>query len=363
MLALSLMSAPITGATLILGRTGSSASAPNGANGAIAHLSRFSLAKAVGQLVIGTYSGTTPDRAFLRAVRAGHLGGVILMGDNTSGGVRSVRRATVKLQRAARAGGNPGLLIMTDQEGGEVKRLSGPPWYSAAQMHDPRLAHTQGVATGRLLKRAGVNMDLAPVADVIRVNGFIAQEYRSFGSRPKDVAAAACAFAKGLASQGIAYTLKHFPGLGSAIPNTDARPVHVSESSRALTADAAAYRRCGDGALAAVMISNASYAHLTRWTPAVLSPKIYRRVLPGYGVSALTISDSFEAGAIAGLRTPARRALNAGLDMVMYPGTESVSLYSYAALLRDARSGTLHRSRAMAAAARVLQLKRALGVG
>lgn len=379
-LAVGLAIAPPSGATVILGystsspglvRTGSGLTGPslrltpggvNGPRAATAHAARLSLARDVGQLVIGTYPGVVPPRSFLQAVRAGHLGGVILMGTNTSGGVRSVHAATVKLQRAARAGGNPGLLIMTDQEGGEVKRLSGPPKFSAAEMHQPRRAHTQGVATGRLLRRAGVNMDLAPVADVIRTNGFIAREHRSFGRRPKIVAAAACAFARGLASQGVAYTLKHFPGLGAAKASTDTQPVTIFESRRKLAADAAPYRKCGHGALAAVMVSSASYRHLTRRTPAVLARKIYRRILPGYNVTALTIGDSFETGAITGLRTPARRAINAGLDMVMYPNTESTGLYSYSQLLADARRGTLHRSRVRAAAARVLQLKRTLGL-
>lgn len=339
--------------------TGARASA---SSGPVAHAAGMSLARAVGQLVVGTYAGQVPPASILRAVRRGHLGGVILMGDNTSGGLLSVRRATHKLQRAARKGGHAGLLIMTDQEGGEVKRLVGPPWYSASQMQRPARAHHQGVATGKLLRSVGINMDLAPVADVVRTDGFIAQEHRSFGRHPKAVAKAACAFAHGLASEGVAYTLKHFPGLGDAVASTDTQSVTITESNRRLRADAAPYRRCGAGTLASVMVSSASYLHLTRHTPAVLSGKIYHRILPGYGVTALTISDSFESGAISGLRTPARRSLNAGLDMVMYPGTEGASRYAYSVLLADARAGTLHRTRVRAAAARVLALKRALGI-
>jgi beta-N-acetylhexosaminidase len=323
-----------------------------------------SLARQVGQLLIGTYHGATPPASLLAAIQQGRIGAVILMGSNTSGGVRSIRAATARMQAAASQGGNAGLLIMTDQEGGAVKRLAGPPNSAAIDMADPGAAYAQGAATGDLLRSAGINIDLAPVADVIRAKGFIEQEGRSFGSSPAVVAGAACRFAAGLAATGVAYTLKHFPGLGDAVATTDTRPVSVSESATDIHADGAAYRRCGHGALALVMISSASYTHLTGSVPAVLDPKIYSQVLPSDRVSALPISDSFEGGAIRALsgRAPARTAINAGLDMVMYSANESDALGAYTTLLADARAGTLSRARVQAAAARVLALKQRLGL-
>lgn len=325
---------------------------------------RLSLARQVGQLIIASYRGQTPPASLLRAIRLGHVGAVILMGDNTAGGVRAVRTATARMQAAARLGGNAGLLIMTDQEGGTVKRLAGPPNYAAIDMANPATAYAQGRATGALLKSAGVNVDLAPVADVIRVRGFIEREGRSFGASPAVVANAACKFAAGLAGVGVGYTLKHFPGLGDAVATTDTQAVSVKEPAAQLQADGAAYRRCGHGRLALVMISSASYSHLTGSLPAVLDPKIYAQVLRQDGVTALPISDDFESGAIAAFATrgPAKTAINAGLDMVMYADSESVALSAYSALLGDARAGALSRSRVRAACTRVLQLKAQLGL-
>jgi beta-N-acetylhexosaminidase len=317
----------------------------------------------VGQLIIATYAGTSPPASILGAVRAGQVGGIILMGQNTAGGVASVRAATNELQAAASAGRNPGLLIMTDQEGGEVKRLPGPPDGPASDLAAPAVAHAQGAATAALLRSAGVNVDLAPVADVTRTDGFMTQEQRTFGSSPTGVARAVCAFAHALAHSGVAYTLKHFPGLGDAATNTDGTPVSVTEPAAEIAADGAAYRRCGHGRLAVVMVSSASYPSLTGATPAVLSPKIYRAVLPKDGVDAVTISDSFESGAIAAVQSPALRAINAGLDMVMYPDYESTSAAAYARLLADLQAGALSPHRVRAAAARVLTLKRNLGLG
>jgi beta-N-acetylhexosaminidase len=326
---------------------------------------RLSLAKQVGQLIIATYQGQTPPASLLTAIRLGHVGAVILMGDNTTGGPRATKLATAQMQTAARQGANAGLLIMTDQEGGTVKRLSGPPQYAAIDMANPTTAYTQGRATGELLRSAGVNVDLAPVADVIRVHGFIAQQGRSFGTNPAVVSNAACKFAAGLAGAGVAYTLKHFPGLGDAIATTDLHAVSVTESASNLYEDDAAYRRCGHGPLALVMISSASYSHMTGSVPAVMDPKIYSQVLARDGVTALPISDDFESGAIKAVSTqgPAKTAINAGLDMVMYAAYESVALSAYTTLLADAHDGALSRNRVQAAADRVLQLKNHLGLG
>jgi beta-N-acetylhexosaminidase len=326
---------------------------------------KLSLPKQVGQLLIGTYPGETPPPSLLTAIQQGHIGGVILMGANTAGGVRVTKAATALMQEAAKQGGNSGLLIMTDQEGGAVKRLVGPPSSAAIDMSNPVTAYAQGRATGRLLQSTGVNVDLAPVADVIRAQGFIEQEGRSFGSSPAVVSSAACKFAAGLAAAGVAYTLKHFPGLGDAVASTDVKPVRVSESAAEIYADDAAYRRCGHNPLALVMISSASYTHLTGSVPAVLDPKIYSQVLRFDDVTALPISDSFEGGAIRALanEAPARTAINAGLDMVMYSASESDALGAYTALLADARAGTLSRQRVRFAARRVLQLKQQLGLG
>jgi beta-N-acetylhexosaminidase len=324
---------------------------------------RLDISHAVGQLIIATYSGSAPSASILRAVRSGHVGAIILMGNNTTGGVARVRMATDELQAAAHAGGNPGLLIMTDQEGGEVKRLPGPPEYPASGMGEPSVAAAQGGATAEVLRSAGVNVDLAPVADVTRTDGFMTQEARTFGSSPSRVARSVCSFAHALAKLGVAYTLKHFPGLGDATIDTDSAPSSVTESAPELEADGAAYRRCGRGPLALVMVSSASYTSLTGATPAVLSPTIYRTVLPRDAVDALTISDSFESGAMAAAPSPALTAINVGLDMVMYPDYEVASATAYTRLIGDAESGALDLSRMRDAAARVLKLKRNLGVG
>ena len=110
------------------------------------------------------------------------------------------------------------------------------------------------------------------------------------------------------------------------------------------------------------MISSASYRHLTGSVPAVMSPATYRDALKSDGVDAVTISDDFQAQALADQTSPARTAINAGLDMVMYGKTESAAVVAYQILDQDLRTGTLSASRVKAAAAKVRALKQSLGL-
>lgn len=319
------------------------------------------LSRALGQMMVGRFAGVTPTRTFLRRIEAGQIGGVILFADNLVSGPAATRALTQQLQRAARQGGNPPLLIMTDQEGGDVRRLPGPPALSAGAMDTTAIAFAQGQATGQLLRSAGINVDLAPVADVTGPDGsFIGT--RAFGNSPTVVASHACAFASGLASQGVAYTLKHFPGLGKAVTSTDNGPVSIDASAMELRNDYAAYLTCASNPRALVMVSSAIYPNLTGPLPAVMSPLTYQQELriavPRATVP--TISDDLQAPALAGQASPARRAINAGLDLALYAQDEQGSALAYQALKTDLKRGQISIDRVRTAATAIAALKRNL---
>ena len=308
-------------------------------------------------MIVARFHGPAPSASFLARIRAGEIGGVILFADNVAGGVGATRQLTSTLQHVAAEGGNPPLLIMTDQEGGPVRRLAGPPSLAPADMSSTGEALAQGRATGSLLRSAGVNLDLAPVADVEPTPNFLGA--RSFGGSAQLVGQRACAFARGLASEDVAYTLKHFPGLGLATGNTDLGSVSVSASADTLRSGYRAYQRCGGAPLALVMVNSASYPTLGANLPAVMSPSIYQRELPLAvpGRTPLTISDDLQSPAIESQTAPARQTIDAGLDLLLYAQTEQASAFAYSKLLAEARMGTISVARLAAANRRIQALK------
>jgi beta-N-acetylhexosaminidase len=316
----------------------------------------------LGQMIITPFAGTTPSTRLLTRIRRGEVGGVILFAGNVAGGRAATTALTAQLQAAAHDGGQPPLLIATDQEGGEVKRLTwAPPARAPSEMASPEVATAEGEATGSALRSAGVNLDLAPVADVKHLaNSFLGT--RTFGEDPETVASLACGFAQGLATSNVAYTLKHFPGLGRATGNTDLGPVVVEVEAEALREDYEPYVACASAPLALVMVNNAIFPSLASGrVPAVLAPQTYSTELKIAGAGETpTISDDLEAGALRGLSSVAVRAASAGLDLLLYAGTEAASEAGYEELLAAVRAGTVKASRVERALARIATLKRLL---
>jgi beta-N-acetylhexosaminidase len=319
---------------------------------------RLSPRQALGQMIVARYAGLTPPPTLLRRIGRGEVGGVILFADNVSSRgqvAASVRR----LDRAARAGRHPKVLVMIDQEGGLVKRLPGPPTRAADAMTTAGVALREGRDTGRMLRRLGIDVNLAPVADVAGPGSFLGS--RGFGTDPDTVGGLACAFARGLTSARVAATLKHFPGLGAATTNTDDRPTSIGLGRRALRRGYAAYRECGADRATLVMVASASYPRVLGNAPAVLTKATYEKELQAARVSTTpTISDDLETPAIAGRRTPARRAVNAGLDLLLYARTEAASAVAFTRLLADVRAKRIPEARVQEAAGRILKLKASL---
>lgn len=321
--------------------------------------------KLLGQRIMVGMTGTKPSPSLLGAVKAGRVGSVILFSSNIVSRRQTLALSSA-LQRAARAGGNPKLLIATDQEGGEVKRLpSGPPTLSPPQMAatgNPSVASAQGKATGTYLRRWGINMDLAPVADVPTFAGaFIQRQGRAFSFNANKVATFAGAFALGLQSAHVAATAKHFPGLGSAAVSTDLEREELHPTAAQRAAALIPYQRMIPRGLDAVMLTVAGIpADDPTGTAAALSRPIIQNLLRGrLKFRGVTITDALGATTGHDGRTAGVLAASAGSDILLYTDSAPGEL---TALQHALRSGQISRSSADAAYRRILALKHRLGL-
>jgi beta-N-acetylhexosaminidase len=324
-----------------------------------------SLETLVGSRLVVGMDGTSPTPALLARIRAGRVGGVILMGANVRTAPQ-VRALTATLRRAARDGGRR-LLIVTDQEGGLSRRFRwAPPGLPAAKLG----ARTEGVirrsarATARALERLGVDVDLAPVADVPAAPGsFVAAQERGFSTVPLRAAKSVTAFAAGLLDGGVAPTLKHFPGLGLAGTSTDDAAVRIDAPEERLAPGLVPYRRAfAAGVVPLVMISNASYTayggRVAAWSPRT------QTLLASLGFTGVTITDALEPLAKThhvSLPEAALRAARAGVDLLLCVGSERSTQAVYEELLAAARAGRLSRAPLERSAARIAELAATYG--
>ena len=322
------------------------------------------LSQLVGQRLVVAFKGTTASRSLRARIRAGQIGGVILFGSNIAS-PSQLQALTAKLQLAAHNGGQPPLLITTDQEGGLVKRIPwAPPDHSAQQLGQLPTAksHTAGSLTGAALRADGVNIDLAPVADVpTGPSDFIEQQQRAFSTSRFIVATHAAAFANGLEGHKVWPTLKHFPGLGRATVSTDDALVHITATAqqlgRAWLPYKVAFRQNLDPM---VMLSTAVYPALDRraaaWSPAVIKGILRKRL----GFTGVTITDSLDAAAHVRHTTDPPLALKsaaAGSDLILITGSRASSVAVFKALLAAARNGTLPMGGLNTSYARIVALK------
>lgn len=320
-----------------------------------APVDRLSLRQQVGQALVLAFGGTQAPAYVLRALREGRVAGVILFGGNVSGPPQ-VRTLTASLQGASGAGA----LVMTDQEGGPFHIL---PWAapSAGEADQATAAQATGQAraAARDLRAVGVNVTLAPVADVGRPGSALAA--RTFPGGPRQVAASVAAAVRAYRAGGVAATAKHFPGLGAATSNTDDAPASV----RLGAADLEPFKAAIGAGVPLVMASHALYPNVDGRHLASQSPALLRDLLRGrLGYRGAVITDSMEAQAVtsrSSVETASQRALLAGADLILMTGDGSFRPVSLSLLAR-ARRDRAFRVRVRAAAARVLALKRSLGL-
>jgi beta-N-acetylhexosaminidase len=327
---------------------------------AVAKAKQLPLARQIGEVLMIAFPGTTPPGYVQRALRQGRAGGVILFRANVP--TPAVARAlTRRLQRAARRRA----LIATDQEGGSIRILSwAAPTPSQGSIPVPTLARQQARAAASDLRAAGVNINLAPVADVGGPGSVM--QGRAFPGGTADVAALTGASVSGYRGTNIAATLKHFPGLGSATTNTDDAPVTIPSPRAAIeTRDLPPFEAGIKAGAPLVMASHALYTGLDRRNIASQSKPILTTLLrQKLGFKGVVITDSMEAAAVlkrSSLETASLRSIAAGADMLLLTGSGSFPRV-YKQLLTGARQSPKFRARIAEAAARVIALKRSLGL-
>jgi len=319
----------------------------------------------VGQRFVVALEGRRPSSAILGRIRRGEIGGVILFGSNI-GGAPQLLRLTAELQQAARGAGRPPLLIATDQEGGSVRRL---PWAgpsaSAPELGRASVAtiRREAFLAGRALRAGGINVDLAPVADVPTAGSFMAAQHRTFGGSTAVVGRAVTSFVGGLAAADVAATVKHFPGIGRATRNTDRSAVEIGSSRRVLVGDLAPFRAAVTAGAPLVMISNATYPALDT-KPAPWSPAVQALLRSGLGFGGVTISDALDgAAATRGRTLPSVAVLvaRAGVDLLLCTGSEASSAAAFERVVAAADQGRLSRAALQRSYGRILSLKETYG--
>lgn len=330
----------------------------------------------VGQLFLLGIEGDHLSSAEEAAIETYHLGSTWLVNWRT-GGIEGVRPLTAEIQALATESTTHGIgfFVGADQEGGQIQRLTGPGFTtipSALEQGRLSTATLQADATtwGHELSMAGINLDFAPVMDVVppgadATNEPIGALQREYGHDPTTVGSHGAAVIRGMAQAGIPTTLKHFPGLGRVVGNTDTVAGVVDSTTTANDPYLEAFRT-GIGAGAPfVMVSLATYSAIDPDHQAVFSPTIIEGLLrQRLGFEGVVMSDDLGSAASVTSMAPGDRAtafIAAGGDLMIVRGVAPASQMA-AAVLDRASSDPAFAAKVDTAVLYVLRAKEAYGL-
>jgi beta-N-acetylhexosaminidase len=320
------------------------------------------------QLVMTGIRASGMTRTQRRALSGQHPGGILLLG---SSGSASDVRAVVAAART-KAGKPDGVapFVAADQEGGKVQRLQGsgfdriPSAAIQSTWSDAKLT-SRATRWGQQLDAVGVNLDLAPVADVVPssvgdANQPIGALDRGYGSDPVQVGRHVSAFIRGMHAGGVATSIKHFPGLGRVRGNTDFSSGVVDKVTTRHDPLLGSFRAGIGAGTDLVMVATATYTRIDADHRAVFSSTVIGGMLRGdLGFGGVVISDDLGAAAEVASVSPGRRAtrfVGAGGDIVI---TADAGLTATMIDALVARAGTLDLDQHVR---RVLALKQQRGL-
>jgi beta-N-acetylhexosaminidase len=299
-----------------------------------------------------------PD--WLRREVADGLGGVVLFSRNVRD--REQLAALTAAIRAERAD----VLIGIDEEGGDVTRLeaeagsSYPGNLALGAADDAELTERVAASIAAELVAVGVNLDLAPVADVNTNPRNPVIGVRSFGSSPDLVARHVAAFVTGLQRGGVVACAKHFPGHGATEADSHLELPTVSAKLDALRRDELApFRAAIVAGVKAIMTAHILVPAVDDQPATISRAHLHGLLREELGFDGVVMTDALEMRAISatvGVEQGAILALAAGADaLCLGHDLEEEAVRSVHGTIVDAvREGRLSEARLAEASARVI---------
>lgn len=298
----------------------------------------MSLKQKIGQLFMvsvysldssGSKSQTKVTTAMKKTMKKYPVGGILLFSKNVES-EKQLKQLTQDLQNASHVP----LFIAADEEGGTVSRIASklpdsvtqyPQAREIGETYTDQQIAKMGKEQSKQLKALGINMNLAPVADVLSNEDNTEIGNRSFGSDAKEVASIVKTLVKSMQKQQISATLKHFPGSGDALGDTHRGAVETKQTIQELRKKEFLPFESGMNADAdAVMVSHLILTNVTdEKEPCSLSERVISDILRDemeYDGLILTdamnmnsITDNYSSGEAA------VKAVKAGVNIVVMP--------------------------------------------
>jgi beta-N-acetylhexosaminidase len=278
--------------------------------------------KMLGQFFILGFEGNFPTGGFLHLIEKQNLGGVILFARN----IESTKQISETIKELRLRSKHP-LFVMIDQEGGRINRITKDfPVFPSNEFYGNR-KDKDGVfeaykITARELARLGINVNLAPVVDVLTNRNNSVLKERSFGEDPHLVTEMSKVAIEAIKSENILGCGKHFPGIGDIDidPHSDL-PINSNSKERFKKIDFLPFKASISSDVDMIMSTHVLCPNLDSKEPASLSKTICVDILRAeLGFEGILITDDVQMGAIRKnreLTEACQKAFWAGNDLIL----------------------------------------------
>lgn len=325
----------------------------------------MSVEEKIGQMILAGISGTTMNTETKNLISQYRVGGIIFYQDNFQSPEQTVQLVNqIKEENQT----NLPLFLSTDQEGGRVTRLPGglvnfPSNKQIGNVNNPQFSYKIGTLLGQELKAFGLNLNFAPVLDVDSnpKNPVIGD--RSFGNNAEIVSNLGIQTMKGLQSQNVIPTIKHFPGHGDTSVDSHLELPIVDKSLEELEAlELIPFKQAINEGADVVMVAHILLPQLDQNHPATMSQAVMTDMLrKQLGFSGVIITDDMTMGAIINhynIGNAAVESVKAGSDVILvghgYSNVEKVISSLKAAI----ESGDISQERLNESVERIMLLKK-----
>lgn len=332
-------------------------------------VSKMNLEEKIGQMIFAGVSGTTMDTGAQKLINQLHVGGIIFYKNNFENPTQTVEFVNgIKAENSS----NIPLFLGVDQEGGRVTRLPGaitnfPPNKQIGEVNNSEFSYKIGRLLGFELKEFGLNLDFAPVLDINSNPNNPVIGDRSFRNNLEIVSKLGIETMKGIQSQNVIPTIKHFPGHGDTSVDSHLELPIVNKTLKELMKlELIPFKRAIDQGADVVMVAHMLIPELDKNNPASMSKMVMTDVLRSQlGFTGVIITDDMTMGAIVehfDIGKAAVESVKAGSDIILVGhGYDNVDKIQSS--LKDAiEKGEISQQRINESVERIIKLKRKYGI-
>ena len=325
----------------------------------------LSIDQKIGQLFtiwVATKQGPEKMDEVSSIIKKNHLGGLIF----SLGNINDQAKYTNEFQSISKVP----LLIGMDAEWGIGMRLddafSFPYNMTLGALNDNSLIYRVGKRIGVHAKRIGVHINFAPVTDINTNPNNPIIGSRSFGEDKINVTMKSLSYLKGMQSEGIMGSAKHFPGHGDT--STDSHktlPIINFSAKRINDVELFPYKQLIKNNLSTVMVAHMEVPSLEKEPkmPSTLSKNIISKLLKKkLKFEGLVITDAMDMKGVVDFnknQSADVSALLAGNDVLLMPDDLDESTKSIKNAIKD---GTITEKRLKYSVKKILMAKYKAGL-